>query len=65
MEFTYDSTTTVNTGCQPQLGDRGEVGWLPRSICREDRAMGELQPVDMGPSVHLVRLHAYGSSGGS
>jgi hypothetical protein len=23
MEFTYDSTTTVNRGCQAQLGDRG------------------------------------------
>jgi hypothetical protein len=25
MEFTYDSTTTVNGGCQPQLGDSGSI----------------------------------------
>ena len=25
MEFTYDSTTTVNGGCRPQLGDSGSI----------------------------------------
>ena len=63
MEFTYDSTTTVNRGCQPQLGDRGsffaQKSWL-ESVLRNTRFVTDRFCGFSSPS----RLTCYSQQGG-